>query len=200
MITKTAAAPRSFTFPLLLPAGSQLKLRPDGSVIVLAPSISGMKYFACIKAPYAIDAAGKTVVTQFRVSGTTLIQTISPTASAVYPIISDPWLGIDLIDHATWALHPEGFTLEVTPTWWQRINNGYWPAASGWDELYAKYSDRGLNTNLEGMRDQYICHVQIVSVRAPDKQTWNLDEWRPNVGYWQTINSYCNPGGARWYD
>jgi len=63
------------------------------------------------------------------------------------------------------------------------------------DELYSKYKDAGLNTNLQGMRDQYICHVQIVSVRSSRKPTWNLDEWRPNVGYAQTVNSACNPGG-----
>jgi len=45
------------------------------------------------------------------------------------------------------------------------------------------------------MRDQCICHVQIVSVRSSRKPTWNLDEWRPNVGYAQTVNSACNPGG-----
>jgi hypothetical protein len=114
--------------------------------------------------------------------------------------VSDPWLGAALIDHATWRYHSEGWTFEVTPTWWQRANNGYWPAASGWDELYSRYRYSGLNTNLEGMRDQYICHVQIVSVRSPSKPTWNLDEWRPNVGYWQTINSSCNPGGSKWFD
>jgi Protein of unknown function (DUF2599) len=200
MITKTATAPRKFSFPLTLPAGSELRLQDDGSVIAVAQTVSGMKYIAGVKAPYAYDATGKAVATRFQVSGTTLTQTISPPADATYPIVSDPWLGKDLIDHATWVHHAEGWTLQVTPTGWQRFWNGYWPASAGWDELYSKYRNLGLNTNLQGMRDQYICHVQIVSVRAPNRPTWNLDEWRPNVGYVQTINSSCNPGGAKWFD
>lgn len=39
-----------------------------------------------------------------------------------------------------------------------------------------------------------------VSVRAPRKATWNLDEWRPSVGYLQTVAQSCNPAGARWFD
>lgn len=200
MITKSATAPRIFVFPLTLPAGAQLKVQPDGSVIALAPSETGMSYFAGVKAPYAYDAAGRAVPTEFRVSGSTLTQTIFPPVDAAYPIVSDPWLGKNLIQEANWVRHTEGWTLQVTPTAWQRFWNGYWPGAAGWDELYARYRWSGLTTNLEGMRDQYICHVQIVSVRAPERPTWNLDEWRPNVGYTQTINSYCNPGGAKWFD
>ena len=200
MITKTATAPRKFSFPLTLPAGSTLRLQRDGSVIALTKTASGTRYVAGVKAPYAYDAAGKAVATRFHVSGTTLTQTISPSTHAVYPIGSDPWLGKDLIDHATWVYHSEGFTLQVTPTSWQRYWNGYWPGSAGWNELYSKYRDRGLNTNLGGMRDQYICHVQIVSVRAPNKATWNLDEWRPDVSYLQTVNSSCNPGGPTWFD
>jgi Protein of unknown function (DUF2599) len=201
MIIHSAAAPREFAFPLTVPADATLKLQKDGSVIVLAPDASGdSKYVAGVKAPYAFDAAGASVETRFRVSGTTLIQTIHPTGKAVYPITADPWLGKDLISSASWVWHSEGWTLQVTPTSWQRFWNGYWPGSAGWDELYAKYRDRGLNTNLAGMRDQYICYVQIVSVYAPNKPTWNLDEWRPNVGYAQTVNSSCNPGGSKWFD
>lgn len=200
MITKTSTAPRKFSFPLTLPAGSKLRLQHDGSVIALAKTVNGMKYVAGVKKPYAYDAAGKAVATRFYVSGTKLTQTISPSADAAYPIVSDPWLGKDLIDHATWAYHSEGWTLQVTPTGWQKFWNGYWPGSAGWDELYSKYRYRGLNTNLGGMRDQYICHVQIVSVRAPNKSTWNLDEWRPDVSYLQTVNSSCNPGGSKWFD
>ena len=139
--------------------------------------------------------------THYEVSGSNLIQVIEPPANAAYPIVSDPWLWKDLIRSVVWAWHSGyGFTLMVTPTSWQRVWNGYYPAKAGWNELYSKYRNRGLNTNLDGMKDQYMCHVQIVSVRSPNKPTWNLDEWRPNVSYAQTINASCNPGGAKWFD
>ncbi|MET4096947.1 hypothetical protein ABIB51_003901 [Arthrobacter sp. UYCu712] len=35
---------------------------------------------------------------------------------------------------------------------------------------------------------------------APNKPTWNLDECRPDVGYWQTLNTGCNFGGTKWFD
>lgn len=119
-----------------------------------------------------------------------------------YPVVADPYFGYDLIQSARWVWHSgAGWTFEVTPTGWARWNaGGYLPGVYGWNELYSKYRYRGLNTNLNGMRDQYICHRQIVALRAPNKPTWNLDEWRPDVGYWQTLNTSCNPGGAKWFD
>jgi hypothetical protein len=95
----------------------------------------------------------------------------------------------------------DGWTLEATPTWWARANAGsHLVGVHGCNELYSKYRNRGLNTNLNGMRDQYICHQQFVAIRCPNKPTWNLDEWRPDVGYWQTVNSSCNTDGPRWFD
>ena len=60
----------------------------------------------------------------------------------------------------------------------------------GWDELYSwAAGPYGLNTNLGGMRDQYICHQQF----AAYKYTWNLDEYRKDVSYWDTVKARCNP-------
>ena len=36
---------------------------------------------------------------------------------------------------------------------------------------------------------QYRCHVDI----APWKDRWNLEEFRPNVGYVRTLATLCNP-------
>ncbi|HPY25050.1 MAG TPA: DUF2599 domain-containing protein [Mycobacterium sp.] len=39
-------------------------------------------------------------------------------------------------------------------------------------------------------RDQLICHVwNAARVKVP----WNLDSWRPNVGYNATVLALCNP-------
>ena len=76
------------------------------------------------------------------------------------------------------------------------------PGVAGWNELYSKYKNigRGIKKNLNGMRDQYICHQQIVAIRAPNKASWNLDEYRPDVGYAATVNAQCNPGGKNIFD
>jgi hypothetical protein len=101
-----------------------------------------------------------------------------------------------------WTYHSGlGWTLEVTPTTWARNHAGdYLIGVYDWSELYSKYKNRGLNTNLNGMRDQLICHQVVVAVTDPGKATWNIDEWRPDVGYWQTLNSRCNPGGSKFFD
>jgi hypothetical protein len=98
------------------------------------------------------------------------------------------------IQKAEWKHNPEGWTLVVTPTDWTRKNFAN-PAAgdAGWAELYSKYKDkdRGIHKNINGMKDQFRCHVGF----ARDKATWDLDEWRPDVGYVRTVAEKCNPGG-----
>jgi hypothetical protein len=73
---------------------------------------------------------------------------------------------------------------------------------AGWNELYTKYGNvgSGIKFNLTGMKDQYICHQQVVAVVAPNKSSWNLDEYRPSVGYLATVNAQCNPGGQNIFD
>ncbi|MEA5455521.1 DUF2599 domain-containing protein [Sinomonas sp. JGH33] len=153
-------------------------------------------------APWAKDANGAKVATHYEVRSDGLAQIIEHRgANVAYPVVADPYFGFDLIQSARWVSHAEGWTLEVAPTGWARWNAGsFLVGVYGWDELYSKYRYRGLDTNLAGMRDQYICHQQVVAVRAPRKATWNLDEWRPSVGYFQTVAQQCNPGGARWFD
>ncbi len=127
-----------------------------------------------------------------------MLATIALGASAVAPAASEArWLGRNLIHSASWTHRPAGWTLMVSPTRWARgwAGNGYLSyrvGAAGWKELYRKYRSRGLNTNLGGMRDQFICHQQIGAFR----KTWNLDEWRPDVSYAQTIRDLCNPSPA----
>jgi hypothetical protein len=39
------------------------------------------------------------------------------------------------------------------------------------------------------MRDQLACHA----LGAPDKATWNLEPWRPDVGLLLIMAAGCNP-------
>ncbi len=130
--------------------------------------------------------------TRYALKGNTLTQVVDHRQAGIhYPVTADPWLFRDLISSATWVYLPGlGYTLRVTPTTWSRAFGGaYAVGAAGWSELYSKYSSRGLNTNLDGMRDQFICHQQV----AFTESTYNLDEWRPNVSYTSTVTAQCNP-------
>lgn len=50
------------------------------------------------------------------------------------------------------------------------------------------------NDPLDGtLQDQLDCHA---AVAPPNKESWNLDTWRPDPGVLGTINDECNPGGG----
>jgi len=40
-------------------------------------------------------------------------------------------------------------------------------------------------------KHQYLCHIDSQVARV--KTSWNLDSWRPNVGYAATLLAKCNP-------
>ncbi|MFF4509297.1 DUF2599 domain-containing protein [Streptomyces sp. NPDC001401] len=190
------SAPSEFAYPVDVPAGGRLALTKGGGILVLDARGLPRGGFS---APWAKDATGRSVPTHYEVRGDTVVQVVPHDRSTSYPVVADPWLWIDLIDHADWQWSSDfsGWTLMVTPTGWARANaGGYLVGVAGWDELYDKYKDHGLDTNLGSMRNQYICHQQFVAIYSPNKPTWNLDEWRPDVGYWETVNQKCNPGGG----
>jgi hypothetical protein len=191
-------APGEFAYPVDLPDGGTITADEGGGVVVLDADGGLVGGFA---PPWAKDAAGNDIPTHFEIQGTSVVQVVEHSSGTQYPVVADPWLWRDLIHSASWTKYPEGWTLKVTPTLWARgFAGSHLVGAAGWNELYSKYRNRGLNTNLDGMRDQYICHQEIVAIRSPRKATWNLDEWRPDYSYWQTVNSSCNPGGAKWFD
>lgn len=119
-------------------------------------------------------------------------------AAAVAPAAGHAWWnGQAQIESASWYSHPGiGWTLVVKPTTAARHLSSYGAGVAGWDELYSRYRNSGLNTNLGGMKDQFICHQQFVTLWDRWRATWNLDEWRPDVSYWWTVAQRCNPGGG----
>jgi hypothetical protein len=198
-VIATPQADHTFTYPLSLPAGGHIEALEGGGLVFLSADGKLLGGFA---APWAKDVNGSPVTTSYQIQGNKVIQHVQVSAAAAYPVVADPYLWIDLISSAAWTYNSGyGWTLKVSPTGWARANAGsYLVGTYDWNELYDKYKNRGLNTNLSGMRDQLICHQQIVAVVSPTKATWNLDEWRPNVGYLQTVNASCNPGGTKWFD
>lgn len=150
------------------------------------------KFIGGFAEAWAKDANGKEVSTNYEIRDGALVQKVDHKQQGVqYPVVADPFLFLDLIESAEWIKGDSGWTLSVAPTSWARWNLGYSVGVFGWDELYDKYKDegRGIKTNIGGLRDQYICH----HAWAPLKERWNLDEWRPDVTYWETVLAKCNP-------
>lgn len=101
--------------------------------------------------------------------------------------MADPWLGINLINSAKYVHNPEGWTLQVTPTWYGRAMPEV-AIYSAWKELDARYYIMG---DYRSMYFQFVCHP--LSQIARFKGNWNLDTWRPDVGLYRTMLAKCNP-------
>ncbi|PZE34303.1 DUF2599 domain-containing protein [Curtobacterium sp. MCPF17_031] len=58
------------------------------------------------------------------------------------------------------------------------------------DAIYNDYKTL-VSSSYEGRkwRDQLVCHW----ANAWNKTPWNLDAWRPDVGYTKTVIALCNP-------
>jgi hypothetical protein len=119
-----------------------------------------------------------------------LATSAAPTASA-----TPGWLP-RAIDATTWSA--DGITLRVYPSEFLRVmaqskGTTQWMMyrAWAWDEVMAKTP--GSRENTTSMRDQFFCHYDFVSTRAPNKQSWNLDSNRQDVSYTDMVRSQCNP-------
>lgn len=117
-------------------------------------------------------------------------ETTSATALSKSPAV-DPFAGAALIDHVTWTTNSAGRQLRVYPTTAGRQDT--FPAARdrAWHEVVADAP----TADTPGMRDQFYCHWDWARLVAPDKPSWDLEPWRPDVGYQATVAALCNPGG-----
>ena len=85
-IIHNETAPTAYEFDVTLPTGFKMSENEAGGVNILNADdgIEGI-----IVAPWAFDADGEAVTTQFKLSGDTLVQTVEH-ADAAYPVIADP--------------------------------------------------------------------------------------------------------------
>ncbi|ANC29772.1 hypothetical protein I598_0181 [Isoptericola dokdonensis DS-3] len=95
-------------------------------------------------------------------------------------------LGTSGVVSARWGDREGGDSLAVDATAWAR-HAGQAGVDVVWAELVA--ADAGVDTAT--MHDQLVCHA----LGAPDKDTWNLEPWRPDVGLVQVLAARCNPTG-----
>lgn len=93
-------------------------------------------------------------------------------------------LGTATVRSAEWGDREGGLSLAVDPTAWART-----AGVAGSDVLWAQLVAAEPNADVPGMHDQLVCHA----LGAPDKATWNLEPWRPDVGLVAVLAARCNP-------
>jgi hypothetical protein len=107
----------------------------------------------------------------------------SPTAPA----------SVAFIAHVHWTVTARGRQLQVVPTPAGRTDASISALQRAWAQVLADAP----TANTPGMYDQFRCHWQFARIADPNKASWNLEPWRPAVGYAATVAAQCNPGGAQ---
>ncbi|WP_238845141.1 DUF2599 domain-containing protein [Nocardia terpenica] len=121
----------------------------------------------------------------------TTTRTSIPSAASIAAPMVDPYADSPLIDRTEWTDDPDGHRLRVYPSAAGRADT-FAPALDrAWGEVLASAPD----ADTPGMYDQFKCHWQWARVMMPNKPSWNLEPWRPAVGYEATVQAMCNPGG-----
>ncbi|MGC1333689.1 DUF2599 domain-containing protein [Pseudomonas sp.] len=93
------------------------------------------------------------------------------------------------IDHVQWSGQGNTASLSITPTDCARQHIPEPEHAFAVDELVDRWASDARFINARGMRDQFRC----LMVTYPDKPEWNIEPWRPDVGYQATLAADCNP-------
>ncbi|KRD35664.1 hypothetical protein ASE27_12770 [Oerskovia sp. Root918] len=182
------------TLELVSPADGSLLRNGDGSISVLDAAGTPL---GGLSAPEATEPSGSAVragvlvvaptraEVRVKAAGATPSGTAGTTASAPPEDVTvTTWLGAQGVRSATWGNREGGRSLAVDPTPWAR-QSGLVGEETAWAQLVASEPEADSST----MRDQFDCHA----LGATDKKTWNLEPWRPDVGFLATAAARCNP-------
>lgn len=166
--------------------GSSLVMAGDGTGAVVSPSGALVAGFT---APVVVDAAGTPLPASWQPpeagdpSGLAVDLVADPPAAA-YPLTVTVHLGTTVVAGTEWGNREGGESLAVTPSAWGRVS-GQTGVAFGWADVVRR--EPAADTPV--MEKQFRCH----QLGAPDKATWNLEPWRPDVSYLDYLLARCNP-------
>jgi len=192
-IIDAAGAPESYSYALDVPDGASLAVDEGGAVQITG---ADGEFIGGVAPPWAVDSEGAAVPTRYEVAGATLTQVIDHDGGEFsYPIVADPWLGIDLYGQPWISFVSQGYKVNVTPTAWGQV----WAGPLTWwahrDEVVSKLGSsswRWTNT----IQEQFYCHIAGLPFSLP---VYNLESWRPFVGWAVSLAQYqCNPYDGGW--
>jgi len=155
---------------LAAPAGAALAPQDDASIVALA----GDGTFLGGAGRPSVAAGAAPVTLEPEPDGALHLRGTGPITLRV---------GADALLAADWGEREGGRSLAVEPSPWARTA-GMAGEVGTWTELVRAYPEVDTQT----MRDQLTCHV----IGAPDKATWNLEPWRPDIGLLGTLAAACN--------
>ncbi|MDQ4502938.1 hypothetical protein [Sinomonas sp. ASV322] len=182
-----ATAPARYTYELAVPDGGKVS-QIDGGVVVVLDAAGG--FVGGIAPAWAKDANGNDVPTRYEISGNTLTQVVDHlAASTAYPVVADPWFGIDLWGE-TWynrrGWEHEDWTVSMLFSGWgwtvySASGGDIVMLTAGWSEIATK---RPLVTSKPSLKHQYDCHATFGRAWWWAGFHWDLERWRSNYPGW----------------
>ncbi|WP_419704616.1 DUF2599 domain-containing protein [Promicromonospora sp. NFX87] len=191
-VTLTLAPGRSARLALASPGA--LDVDTDGSITVLDGNDDPVAAIGPPAPPSDTeDEAPRIDVTDVDATHALVeVEPVQPAAGSESPTPTDRTellpvtfvVGTEAIESATWGENEGGRSLAVDPTDWAR-----YAGQAGLDLIRTQLVAAEPEADTSTMGDQLVCHA----VGAPDKSTWNLEPWRPDVGLILTATAQCNP-------
>lgn len=168
---------------LAAPEGGSVEVLDDLSALVRD---AGGAVLAGLTAPLLDDAAGRTVRVRTAEDGAVTWLAEGPAGSGAAGGTVTATFAATAVLSATWRdLADEGGrSLAVEPAAWARRGS-----LAAEEAVWAAVVAAEPEADGQNVRDQLTCHL----IGAPDKATWNLEPWRPDVGLLETIAALCNP-------
>ncbi len=191
-VTTTAQAPAGTVAPVVVatlaaPDSTAFDVQSDGSVLVRDAAgaiLGGLDAPTTAVTGGASGAAAGFAPTDDGLLALTLTARTAPAELPATTVTTR--LATVAVDRVEWTdLEDEGGrSLAVFPSAWGRTGQ-LAAVEAGWAQVVALAPD----ADTTGMHDQFVCHT----IGAPDKESWNLEPWRPEVGSLATLLARCNP-------
>jgi len=180
VLISSATAPTEYHYPITAPGGVRLE-QVNGWILIRNAEGEFLSY---IEPAWAIDANGDPVPTRYELRGDSIVQVVDHQGAA-YPVVADPtssrFFEKVIIDTKA---DSRGTIVRVYAK-----GGGPSPTLPS-SVIFDDYKTLVSSTyHGQKYRDQLICHV----ANAMGKKPWNLDSWRPDVGYAATVAAGCNP-------
>lgn len=147
---------------------------------------------------WARDARGLPVPSRYELDGNVLTQVVEHTAADAYPVVADPWLGINLFRSVTTGYYQGFIKISAGLSWWGyaifeplNASGKLILKTAGWDELKRR---QPVVTWRPSIRQQYDCHVLGGHIWAGAGTTWDLESVRRDFPGWVwSVGSHrCN--------
>lgn len=179
-----------------------MELLKNGAVLITDSTGS---FMGVIAPPWAKDATGKSLPTNYEIAGSTVTQVVEHTSATEYPVVADPWMGIQLFTSFWRGSWRGDWTYNATVTAGGNavlgggggvggyVAGGIVFRANGWDEWKSYFGSNAM-TNKATIGQQYNCHVMAGQMGLLFTGPYNIERAQPNYANWgpTAVWHHCN--------